>query len=99
MEKTAYLVLARDKDTFSVIYAGDCSRTDDAGYLVQHEQFKCWASKASSEGALYIAILPVEDDSRRRAALGRIIERYRPACNKLDGAGDPGYAVRGSGAR
>ena len=55
--------MSRDKDRFNIVYAGDCEKTDDKSFFVQHSGFKCWVVKSGSEKSLYLAILPLFDKS------------------------------------
>ena len=100
MEKLVYLILARNKDRFNIIYAGDCEKTEDKAFFVQHSQFKCWADQAGSERSLYLAIFPMFGSGKdhRQNVLQRIITHYKPGCNESEIMKEkPGYAVRGAG--
>ena len=99
MERLLYLVLSRRDDRFDVLYAGDCERTDDRAFFVQHPRFKCWAREAGSEAALHLAVLPMFDSGAagRARALSRIVSRYSPPCNPRDPPRRPPYGVRGRG--
>jgi hypothetical protein len=97
MEKLVYLILSRDKDKFNIIYVGDCEKTDDKSFFVEHSLFKCWVKQAGSEKSLYLAILPMFESSndRRQAVLKKIITHYKPHCNSDDiPKVKPGYVVR-----
>ena len=97
MEKLVYLILARDKDKFNIVYVGDCEKTDDKSFFVQHPLFKCWVEQSRSDKSLYLAILPMfESDSvRRQIVLNKIITRYKPHCNSVDiPESKPDYVVR-----
>ena len=99
MEKLVYLILSRDKDRFNIIYAGDCEKTEQKSFFVQHSQFKCWTQQSSSEKALYLAILPMFDSSsdKRKSVLTKIIARYKPPCNSNEIFEEkPEYSVRNS---
>lgn len=81
MEKVVYLIMSRQKDSFNIIYAGDCEQTSDGDFFTSHPSFKCWTTY--SENSLYLAILPMfesENDSRKKV-LDKIISRYHPVCN------------------
>ena len=41
MEKVVYLIFSRKKDSFNIIYVGDCEKTDEKSFFVQHPLFKC----------------------------------------------------------
>lgn len=94
MQELVYLIMGRDGDRFRIVYAGECQKTEERGYFVQHERFKCWASKGGS--ALYLAIFPMfgEGEARRGDVLKRITSHYKPACNDSAPKPEPGYATR-----
>ena len=97
MEKLVYLIMSREKDRFNIVYVGDCEKTEDKSYFVQHTHFKCWTDQSGSDQSLYLAILPLFDSSkeRRKSILDRIIARYKPACNSADIKEEkPAYVVR-----
>ena len=97
MEKLVYLILSRDKDRYNIVYAGDCEKTDESSFFVQHSGFKCWVQQAGSEKSLHVAILPMFESSgdRRQNVLNKIIARYKPACNINETVPvEPEYAVR-----
>ena len=99
MEKLVYLILSRDKDKFNIVYVGDCEKTEDASFFVQHEKFKCWVEKSGSEKSLYLAILPMFEKSndQRHNVLNKIKTRYKPSCNSEDVSEvKPDYKVRNS---
>lgn len=83
MEKTIYLILRREKDSFIVIYAGDCEKTSEEFFFTVNPQFKCWIEKSGSEKLLYLAILPLFDSikDQRKRILNKIISQFRPICN------------------
>lgn len=83
MEKVVYLLLSRNKEKFTIIYASECEKTDSAGYFTKNPLFKRWIRASSGEGNLYICILPLfeADAARRRNIVGRIVSQYRPECN------------------
>ncbi len=85
MSKIVYLILGAKKDTFTILYAGDCSSTDDKAYFVQNPQFKCWVENAGSESLLHLAILPLfaASDDRRASILNKILDHYKPPCNSI----------------
>lgn len=83
MEKVVYLIMSRQKDSFNIIYAGDCEQTFDEGFFTTHSSFKCWTDNSGSEKSLYVAILPMFEsgNEERKKISDRIIARYRPVCN------------------
>ena len=99
MEKLVFLIMSRDKDRFSILYVGDCEKTEEKSFFIQHSGFKCWVEKAGSEKALHIAILPLFEATKehRENVLNKIKAQYKPPCN----AGEipkpkPDYVVRKS---
>ena len=97
MEKLVYLIMSRDKDKFNLVYVGDCEKTEDKSYFVQHSQFKCWVQQSGSEKSLYLAILPLFDspEDYRKGVIQRIMERYKPPCNSVEVTEKkPDYVVR-----
>ena len=99
MEKLVYLILSRDKDKFDIVYVGDCEKTDDKAFFVQHSKYKCWVEKSGSEKSLYLAILPLFDSSveRRQNISSKIIAQYKPHCNSADVIETkPDYVIRKS---
>ena len=83
MEKVVYLIMSRQKDSFNIIYAGDCEKTSDEKFFTNHFSFQCWLEKSGSEKSLYLAILPLfeSENDERKMILDKILVRYRPICN------------------
>jgi hypothetical protein len=99
MEKLVYIIMSQEKEKFSLIYAGDCEKTEDKAYFVQHEKFKCWAQKAGSEKSMHLAILPLFEKSPdyRKNVLNKIMAAYKPSCNEGEVVEPaPTYTVRKS---
>lgn len=97
MEKLVYLILAREKDKFSIVYVGDCEETEDKAFFVQHPQFKCWADQTGSEKSLHLAILPMFESTSeyRKNVLQKIMTHYKPKCNASEIKEEkPSYTVR-----
>ena len=98
MGDLVYLVLSRSKDRFNILYVDDCAHTDDKAFFVQHKQFKCWAEKAGSDSALYLAVFPMKDSKseQRRLIMRRILSVYRPLCNPASDMAEkkPTYNIR-----
>jgi len=86
MEKLVFLILSRDKDNFKIVYVGDCEKTDDKSFFVQHSRFKCWIEQSKTEKSLYLAILPMfeSSDDHRQNVLNKIMTHYKPPCNSAD---------------
>lgn len=91
MEEVVYILLARSKDKFSLIYADQCAKSDDVGFFTKNPRFKCWMDHAGTEGNLYVAVYPMfgSPPRDRLRTVGKIVARYLPPCNA---AGDPGAA-------
>ncbi|MSV33500.1 MAG: hypothetical protein EXS76_02075 [Nitrosarchaeum sp.] len=83
MEKVVYLIMSRQKDSFNIIYAGDCEQTSDEKFFTSNSSFKCWTEKSGSEKSLYLAILPLFEsgNDERKKILDKILVHYRPICN------------------
>lgn len=99
MEKLVYLILSRDKDKFNIVYVGDCEKTEDKLFFLQHSQHKCWVKHSGSEKSLYLAILPLfeSNSERRKIIFQKIIAHYKPLCNSADlQESKPDYVVRRS---
>lgn len=96
MEKVVYLILSRQKDTFNIIYAGECEKTNEKNFFTINPNFKCWVHTAGSENSIYLAILPLFDSplSARLTILNKIILRYKPSCNPQEEEKQPEYIVR-----
>ena len=97
MEKVVYLILSRTKDSFNIIYAGDCEKTDEKNFFITNTNFKCWIQKAGSENSLYLAILPMfrSPPSVRMGIINKILQRYKPSCNEKDVVEQkPDYVIR-----
>ncbi len=99
MEKLVYLILSKNEDKFNIVYVGECEKTDDESFFVQHSQYKCWIEHSKSEQSLHLAILPLFDSSveHRQNILYKIIAQYKPLCNSKDIVEEkPSYIVRKS---
>lgn len=95
MEELVYLILSRQKDSFNIVYVGDCQRTDEMTYFEKHPQFDCWSNSGAGKSP-YLAILPMPKSSveSRKNIIQKIITFYKPACNEITKE-KPSYAVRG----
>ena len=83
MEKLVYLILSREKDKFNIVYIGDCEKTEDKAFFIQHSNYKCWIEKSGSEKSLHLAILPLFESSAkyRQNVFNKILIHYKPLCN------------------
>ena len=100
MEKVVYLILSRQKDSFNIIYAGDCEKTTENNFFTNNPNFKCWLQTAGYENSIYLAILPLFDSnpSTRKSILNKIVFRYKPCCNPQDALPPPQYSIKSFGA-
>ncbi len=99
MEKLVYLILLRNADKFSICYVGDCDKTDDPSFFIQHPRYKCWTQNLGSNGSLHLAILPLfeSNDIYRKNVVNKIMNHYKPFCNSEDmQKPQPDYVVRKS---
>ena len=97
MEKVVYIIFSRVKDSFNIIYVGDCENTEEKNFFVNNSDFKCWIKTAGSENSLYLAILPLfnSNQSVRKGIINKIIQHYKPTCNKVEVTENPpDYVVR-----
>ena len=97
MEKVVYLILSRTKDSFNIIYVGDCEKTEEKNFFITNTNFKCWIQKAGSENSLYLAILPMFNSppTTRAGIINKILQRYKPSCNENNVVEQkPDYVVR-----
>ena len=96
MEKVVYLILSGNDDKFNLLYVGECDKTDDKSFFIQHPSYKCWIKHSRSEKSLYLAILPLfeSNDDERRNVLNKIMVRYKPVCNPVVAKIKPDYVVR-----
>lgn len=99
MEKLVYLIMSRDKEKFNIVYIGDCEKTEDKAFFVQHPKYKCWMEQSGSEKSLHLAILPMFEASpeRRQNVMNKIYAQYKPQCNSSEiPEPKPEYSVRKS---
>ena len=97
MEKIVYLILSRAKDSFNMVYVGDCEKTEEKDFFVSNPNFKCWINTAGSENSLYLAILPMFDSNQnvRKSVINKILQKYKPPCNENEVIEKPpDYIVR-----
>lgn len=86
MDEVIFVILAREKDTFNVIYVNDSEKTNKKDFFINNEKFKCWVSHAGSEKNLYLSIylMPNSDLKERRRIVSKVISHYNPICNLQD---------------
>ena len=85
MEEVAYILFAKNKDVFNIIYAGESGKTEASDFFTKNEQFKCWLSNAGGENNLYLSIYPMweSNQSARKQLVRKIVDRYKPVCNQV----------------
>ena len=83
MEEVVYVLLAVDGERFSVVYAGQCAKSEDPAFFTKNPKFRCWMQRAGSERNLHVAVLPMfgSSEAGRERVVGRILQKYRPPCN------------------
>ena len=59
MEKLVYLILSREKDNFNIVYVGECEKTKDKAFFIQHSNYNCWVEKSGSKKSLHLAIFTI----------------------------------------
>ncbi len=86
MDKVIFVILAREKDTFNVIYVEQSEKTDKNDFFTKNEKFKCWLTHAGSEENLYLSIylMPNSDEKDRQRIVTKAISHYKPICNVED---------------
>lgn len=86
MAKAIYILLARSRDRFIIIYADDCEDTNKIDYLTGNPLFGKWVRAAGGERNLYICALalPNSDAARRARIVSKIVATYKPVCNTDD---------------
>lgn len=79
-----YVIFAREKDVFKLIYVDECEETKENDFFTKNEKFKCWLNAAGSDDLLYLAILPMweSDKAERQRIVDKAIVRYEPICNE-----------------
>ena len=84
MEEVVYVLLASDGERFSVVYADQCSKSDDPAFFTKNPRFKCWMERAGAEKNLSVAVLPMFGSSgdQRARVVRQILQKYRPPCNE-----------------
>jgi len=86
MDEVVYTIMARDKDTFKIIYIDQTEKTNELDYFKKNDKFKCWLDNAGSENNLYLSIYPMADSEEieRKKIVSKAIEKYKPICNMED---------------
>jgi len=86
MDEVIFVILAREKDTFNVIYVEQSEKTDKNDFFTKNEKFKCWLTHAGSDENLYLSIylMPNSDVKDRQRIVTKAISHYKPICNMED---------------
>ena len=85
MEEVVYILFAKNKDVFNIIYVGESGKTESSDFFTKNEQFKCWLSNAGGENNLYLSIYPMweSNQSAQKQLVRKIVDRYKPVCNQV----------------
>ncbi len=83
MGEVVYIILARSKDTFNILYAAQSEKTKAIDFFTKNNKFKCWLTHSGSEDNLYLSIYPMDgsDKQDRERIVQKTITKYRPVCN------------------
>jgi len=83
MDEVLYLIMAKTKETFQIIFAGESGKTTEPAFFTANPKFQCWTANAGFENNLYLCIYPMWDSAveQRQRILRKIIEKYNPVCN------------------
>ena len=86
MEEVVYILFAKNKDVFNIIYAGESGKTEASDFFTKNEQFKCWLSNAGGENNLYLSIYPMweSNQSARKQLVHKIVDKYKTVCNQIN---------------
>lgn len=69
---------------FRVIYFGESGNLSEQGFLRSHHKYADLIQEAGSERNLYISVYPLPNSTLeiRGVIKSKLIEHYRPACNR-----------------
>jgi hypothetical protein len=83
MEEVVYLIMGRQKDKFTILYADESEKATEKDYFTKNPRFKCWITNAGSEKNLYLSIYPMwqSDRSDRLRIVEKVVSRFKPVCN------------------
>ena len=86
MGKVVYVILARNKDTFKIIYIDELENANENDFFTKNQKFKCWLTHAGSEKNLYLSIyqMPDSEEKDRKRLVTKALELYKPICNVED---------------
>ena len=80
MEEVAYILFAKNKDVFNIIYAGESGKTEASDFFTKNEQLNSWLSNAGGENNLYLSIYQSWETKQyaRKPLVRKIVDRYKP---------------------
>lgn len=83
MSEVVFVILARDKDTFKIIYIDQLEKTNENDFFTKNKKFKCWLTYAGSENNLYLSIYQMagSEEKERQRIVNKALEQYQPICN------------------
>ena len=86
MSEVVFVILARNKDIFNIIYIDQLEKTNETDFFTKNKKFKCWLSQTGSENNLYLSIYPMvgSDNKERQRIVNKALEQYKPVCNMED---------------
>ncbi len=86
MDEVIFVILAREKDIFNVIYVEQSEKTNKNDFFTKNEKLKCWLTHVGSEENLYLSIylMPNSDEKDRQRIVAKAISHYKPICNMED---------------
>ncbi|MFI5405533.1 MAG: hypothetical protein ACHQ1D_03350 [Nitrososphaerales archaeon] len=86
MSEVVFVILARNKDIFNIIYIDQSEKTNETDFFTKNKKFKCWLTHTGSEDNLYLSIYPMigSDEKERNRIVNKALEQYKPICNVED---------------
>jgi hypothetical protein len=86
MDEVVFVILARNKDVFNIIYIDQSEKTNETDFFTKNKKFKCWLTHTGSEDNLYLSIYPMigSEEKERRRIVNKALEQYKPICNVED---------------
>jgi len=86
MSKVVFVILARNKDIFNIIYIDQLEKTNETDFFTKNNKFKCWLTHTGSEDNLYLSIYPMpgSEEKERTRIVNKALDQYKPICNVED---------------
>ena len=86
MSEVVFVILARNKDIFNIIYIDQLEKTNETDFFTKNKKFKCWLTHTGSEDNLYLSIYPMagSEEKERNRIVNKALEQYKPICNVED---------------